>query len=310
MLLGPRAESVRTMASAGVRHSVPSAWVPGAALNVPCLTREEEGLIMKPFARAFYRAARVQQDAGLLSPKEASAFLKDLFYNDAIAWVLMLTLFLTCLLPALLEMQRPPPEATDAEAALYILGTCFMFVSFMFGTCAVQGCVTACIQIKATPDAAFVRFLLHKWGEQSPAEWWHSFFYQKEASLFFMSLAILVRAIASFGLPALVIGAMGGFMAQDVMEKMYVLNFYFTNRAVEDLMRFQLAAAGSEEASRAFFKAGEFEGVYYGASSMPDSKTTSGCCMNPLFIAAAFARCLAARNMPPLSEVAYTKYMV
>ena len=232
------------------------------------LTKEEEMLILKPFARAFYRAARVQQEAGL-KPHKARIYLKELFDHDSKTWILMLSLLLTCLLPPLLSMDSPPPEWSMIAKTLHATETLCIFLSFCLSLCAVHGCVTIGIQIKATPNDAIGQFLVHKWGRHAPDEWWHSFFFQKEALLFFLLCAIVARASNAFGIPGFVISGTLGYITRDNMEQMYVLNFGFTSRAIGDMANEQNIADADLEADN------HYEEIYSGAINFKDEEGES-----------------------------------
>ena len=80
------------------------------------LTLAEEQKILVPFARAFYRSCRAQQECGLLTPNEACKELKNLFYQESMAWVLMLALLLTALLTSLFNAKMPDDEEITDQA--------------------------------------------------------------------------------------------------------------------------------------------------------------------------------------------------
>ena len=231
------------------------------------LTKEEEMLILKPFARAFYRAAcaaggRPQTAQGAHLSQRA---LRPRFEN----WILMLSLLLTCLLPPLLSMDSPPPEWSMIAKTLHATETLCIFLSFCLSLCAVHGCVTIGIQIKATPNDAIGQFLVHKWGRHAPDEWWHSFFFQKEALLFFLLCAIVARASNAFGIPGFIISGTLGYMTRDNMEQMYVLNFGFTSRAIGDMANEQNIADADLEADN------HYEEIYSGAINFKDEEGES-----------------------------------
>ena len=200
------------------------------------LTEGEEKKIRVPWVREVYHNFRIQEELGVLSGPEAGKELRAFMYADTMAWSLLLTLLVTCTLPALLELH--PDNLTEdlwAERCFFVS----LLLSFFFNLYAVQGCVTSAIAISACSDLSIGRFLVEKWGPTSSVAldgWWHNFFYQKELCILFMYVSIALRAYCAHGTWALAFAALAGITFHKFMWTSFSLNMAFASRTTKQFL--------------------------------------------------------------------------
>ena len=276
------------------------------------LTLDEEKKILKPFARSYYRAARVQQEAGLLNPREACVELKNYLYQDGIAWVLLLALLLTSEMMSLFNLRMPNEDQLNASiywtgfsrmtvVALEASFACATACGFLCNLMAINAVIVTCTQINSTPDAAIGRFLVHKWGASAPDEWWHNFFPLKTLTLFFLLLALLFRSLLAFGLPCLAFWLPAALLCRLMILKVYAMTFAFANRAIEDLMKDKGLIDELDGSLGGTVKSGGFDNISMGGSRSTNAKRWYHYlpwCVRPLAVFNTLRNCLLRSSMP------------